>query len=109
MLAGEVTKATVKTLLSANKSLRMAKTNADVGLEYRYLGDRDDLTMVAYSDASFACRSVNSRCWFCTGETTECGEKDFFFQLEEKIRVIPTGVEPLTFWLLQWNLGITKC
>ena len=27
---------------------------------------------------SFACRSVNSRCWFCTGETTEYGEKDVF-------------------------------
>ena len=58
---------------------------------------------------SFACRSVNSRCWFCTGERTECGEKDFFFSWKKKIRVIPTGVEPLTFWLLQWNLDITKC
>jgi len=34
----------------------MAKTNADVGLEYRYLGEKNDLTMIAYSDASFACR-----------------------------------------------------
>ena len=33
---------------------------------------------------SFACRSVNSRCWFCTGETTECGEKDFFFSWKKK-------------------------
>ena len=43
MLAGDVTKATIKTLNSANKTLRMAKTNADVGLEYRYLGDKKDL------------------------------------------------------------------
>ena len=57
MLAGDVTKATIKTLNSANKTLRMAKTNADVGLEYRYLGDKKDLTMIAYSDASFACRN----------------------------------------------------
>ena len=27
---------------------------------------------------SFACRSVNSRCWFCKGETTKYGEKDVF-------------------------------
>ena len=33
---------------------------------------------------SFACRSVNSRCWFCTGETTECGEKDVFFSVGRK-------------------------
>ena len=62
MLAGDVTKATIKTLNSANKTLRMAKTNADVGLEYRYLGDKKDLTMNAYSDASFACRNdLNSQ------------------------------------------------
>ena len=56
MLAGDVTRAIIKTLQNANKALRMAKTNADVGLEYRYLGEKNDLTMIAYSDASFACR-----------------------------------------------------
>ena len=35
----------------------MAKTNAGVGLDYRYLGDKDDMTMIAYSDAYFACRN----------------------------------------------------
>ena len=57
LLAGDVTKAAIKTLNNANKALRMAKTNADVGLDYRYLGDKDDMTMIAYSDASFACRN----------------------------------------------------
>ena len=33
---------------------------------------------------SFACRSVNSRCWFCTGEKTEYGEKDVFFSWKKK-------------------------
>ena len=37
--------------------MRMAKTNADVGLEYPYLGDKNNVTMIAYSDASFACRN----------------------------------------------------
>ena len=57
MLSGDVTKATVKTLESANKALRFAKANSDVGLDYRRLGSKDDITFVAYSDASFACRS----------------------------------------------------
>ena len=37
--------------------LRFAKANSDVGLDYRRLGSKDDITFVAYSDASFACRS----------------------------------------------------
>ena len=57
LLCGEVTKATTKTLESANKLLRFAKSNADVGLEFRYLADEENVTFVAYSDASFACRS----------------------------------------------------
>ncbi len=57
MLSGEVTKATVKTLEAANKALRFAKSNADVGLDYRKIGKKDEITLVAHSDASFACRS----------------------------------------------------
>lgn len=57
LLCGEVTKATTKTLEAANKLLRFAKSNADVGLEFRYLADKENVTFVAYSDASFACRS----------------------------------------------------
>ena len=53
MLSGEVTKATVKTLEAANKALRFAKSNADVGLDHRKIGNKDEITFVAYSDASF--------------------------------------------------------
>ena len=56
MLAGLTTKATVSTLQAANKALRFAKHNADVGFSYPYLGPVDELVVVAYSDASFACR-----------------------------------------------------
>lgn len=56
MLAGQITKATTKTIQEANKVLRFAKENDDVGLEYRYIGNKDDVTFLAFSDASFACR-----------------------------------------------------
>lgn len=39
------------------KHLRYAKEYADVGLQYRRLGEKDDVTFIAYSDASFATRS----------------------------------------------------
>lgn len=57
LLCGEVTKATTKTLEAANKLLRFAKSNADVGLEFRYLAEKENVTFVIYSDANFACRS----------------------------------------------------
>ena len=57
LLCGEVTKATTKTLEAANKLLRFAKSNADVGLDFRYLGDKENVTFAVYSDASFACRT----------------------------------------------------
>lgn len=56
LLCGEVTTATVQTLETANKLLRFAKSNHDIGLEYRNIGSKDDVTFIAYSDASFACR-----------------------------------------------------
>ena len=56
MLAGVTSKATVSTLHSANKALRFAKENSDVGLHYGYLGPLSELVIVGYSDASFACR-----------------------------------------------------
>ena len=58
MLAGEGTKATVSTIIAANKALRFAKANSDVQLLYPPLGgDLEDLVFVAYSDAAFATRS----------------------------------------------------
>ena len=56
LLAGEISTATTKTLEEANKTLRYAKANSDVGLDYRYLGAKEDMAFVAFSDASFACR-----------------------------------------------------
>ena len=54
LMAGCVTAATTKPLESANKALRYAKANADVGLDFRHLGPREDMTFVAFSDASLA-------------------------------------------------------
>ena len=59
-MAGSVTTATTTTLLEANKVLRYAKQNGDVGLEFRSLGRKEDMTFIAFSDASFACRADNS-------------------------------------------------
>ena len=56
MLAGTVQKSTVNDLLAANKMLRFAKANNDAALEYTPLGDLNDLTFVAFSDAAFATR-----------------------------------------------------
>ena len=55
-LAGDINNATIATLLEANKMLRFAKANSDVGLEYSPLGTLDELTMVTFSDAAFASR-----------------------------------------------------
>ena len=55
-LAGDINNATVATLLEANKMLRFAKANSDVGLEYSPLGSLDELTLVTFSDAAFASR-----------------------------------------------------
>ena len=58
LLAGTVSTATTATLQEANKVLRYAKENYDVGLEYRPLSaSKDDITFIAFSDASFACRA----------------------------------------------------
>ena len=41
----------VKSLLEANKLLKFAKENSDVGLRYRHIGEVQDLHMVAMVDA----------------------------------------------------------
>ena len=55
-LTGETSRATVATLQNGNKHLRYAKEYADVGLQYRRLGEKNEMTFVVYSDASFATR-----------------------------------------------------
>ena len=58
LLAGTVSTATTATLQEASKVLRYAKENYDVGLEYGPLSaSKDDITFIAFSDASFACRA----------------------------------------------------
>ena len=59
-IAGSITSATVQTLLDANKSLRFAKSNNDVALEYVPLGDPSSLTLVTFTDAAFASRHDSS-------------------------------------------------
>eukprot|EP00435_Cladocopium_sp_Y103_P007119 s2224_g2.t1 len=55
-LAGQISKAKTSTLDAANRMLRFAKQNSDAGLEYRFIGNKDEITLAAYSDASFASR-----------------------------------------------------
>eukprot|EP00435_Cladocopium_sp_Y103_P069297 s223_g33.t1 len=56
MLSGEITKATIKTIEQANTALRFAKSNGDCGLVFQHVADREQVSFVAYSDASFATR-----------------------------------------------------
>ena len=56
MMAGSMTTTTTKHLLEANKILRYAKENNDVGLEYRCLGEKENLTFIIFSDTSFGYR-----------------------------------------------------
>ena len=56
MLSVEITKATIKTLESANKTLRFAKANSNCGLMFQHVSDRHQVNFVAYSGASFATR-----------------------------------------------------
>ena len=60
MLAASGSKGLVKSLLDANKLLKFAKENSDVGLRYRNIGEVKDLRLVAMTDASFASRADGS-------------------------------------------------
>ena len=60
MLAVSSSKGYVKSLLEANKLLKFAKENSDVGLRYRHIGEVQDLQLVAMVDASFASRGDGS-------------------------------------------------
>ena len=60
MIAGEISCATVETLQDANRALRFSKANGDVALEYSPIGVLEDLAIITFSDAAFACRHDNS-------------------------------------------------
>ena len=53
---GDVTKATVGSLLEANKSLRFLKSSGDVGIRVRYVSSWEKLRLGVYWDASWATR-----------------------------------------------------
>ena len=56
LLCGEVNAATVSTATQANKLLRFAKANSDVGLQFSDLGQLHELCMIALSDAAWGVR-----------------------------------------------------
>ena len=57
LVCGMVSKAVVETAQAANKILRFAKQNSDVGLKFMKLGALKDLCMIAMSDAAWGVRS----------------------------------------------------
>ena len=58
MLSGEVTKGLVGTAVEANRLLKFAKENADVGFCFSPIGPLDQLRMITAFDASFCSRPV---------------------------------------------------
>ena len=57
MLAGDVSKGFASTVFEANKLLKFAKANADVGLSIEPLGPMSDWRLVTACDASFCSRA----------------------------------------------------
>eukprot|EP00435_Cladocopium_sp_Y103_P047602 s1999_g14.t1 len=57
MLAGDVSKGLASTVFEANKLLKFAKLNSDVGLVFSPLGDMQDWRLVTAFDASFCSRA----------------------------------------------------
>ena len=60
MLSGEATKGLVGTAVEANRLLKFAKENSDVGLCFAPLGPLEQLRMITAFDASFCSRSDGS-------------------------------------------------
>ena len=60
MLAGDVSKGLASTIFEANRLLKFAKLNSDIGLTYAPLGDLADCRLVTAFDASFCSRSDGS-------------------------------------------------
>ena len=56
LLSGQITAATIEGLRDANKALKFAKMNNDVGLQLRALGQISDMVLAAMSDASWGIR-----------------------------------------------------
>ena len=69
LLSGQITAATLEDLRGANKALKFAKMNNDVGLQLRALGQISDMVLAAMSDASWesevkaAAKADTFSCW----------------------------------------------
>ena len=60
MLAGDVSKGLASTVFEANRLLKFAKLNSDVGLSFAPLGPLADCRLVTAFDASFCSRTDGS-------------------------------------------------
>eukprot|EP00913_Durusdinium_trenchii_P003738 g3460.t1 len=60
LLAGQISKATVQTVLDCNRLLKFAKDNKDVGLQYRHIGHPSELRLLCFFDAGFSTRNDGS-------------------------------------------------
>ena len=60
LLAGQITKANVQTIMDCNRLLKFAKDSKDIGLQYRPLGAPQDLRLLAFFDAGFSTRNDGS-------------------------------------------------
>ena len=60
LLSGQVNRGSIQTLSDANRLLKFAKENSDVGLVYEFIGDLSQLQLVCFFDAAFATRADGS-------------------------------------------------
>ena len=62
LLSGQITAGATEDLRDANKALKFAKMNNDVGFHFRPLGQISDMVLVAMTDASWGILDTFS-CW----------------------------------------------
>ena len=58
LLSGQVGRATGQTLADANRLLKFAKENSDIGLTYEHIGEASQLRLVCFFDAAVATRAA---------------------------------------------------
>ena len=87
LLAGQVTKATVQTVLDCNRLLKFAKDNKDIGLQYRHIGSPHDLRLLCFFDAGFSTRNDGTSqggyvIMLVNGKLMESDEEDYYRVLD---------------------------
>ena len=87
LLAGQVTKATVQTVLDCNRLLKFAKDNKDIGLQYRHIGSPRDLRLLCFFDAGFSTRNDGTSqggyvIMLVNGKLMESNEEDYYHVLD---------------------------